>query len=126
MPEHVERGTSTGRARITCPQGTYGYDVDVLVSPFVLEPSDRTVVPGQTVTLMLTSAEPLEGKPTLTVKQPGMDERPLRKVSRLCDPLQGALLRAAWRGRREGHRERDRDRHRRGTQTQRLREMTLQ
>ena len=43
-------GTTTGRARITRPQGTYAHDVSVLMSPFVLEPSDRTVARGQTVT----------------------------------------------------------------------------
>jgi flagellar hook assembly protein FlgD len=80
---YVDRGVYTGRARIARPQGTYAHDVDVLISPFVLEPSDRTVTRGQTLTLLLTSAEPLEGKPTLKVKQPGLEERPLRKIRRL-------------------------------------------
>ena len=125
--EYVERGTYTGRARITRPQGTYGHDADVLVSPFVLEPGDRTVARGQTVTLMLTSAEPLEGKPTLTVKQPGMDERPLKKVTRrsathfkvrffvLRGGGDGPIIVNVTATDIDG-----------GTQTQRLREMTLQ
>jgi flagellar hook assembly protein FlgD len=80
---HVERGTYTGRVRISRAQGTYAHDVDVLVAPFVLEPSDRTVSRGQRVTLLLTSAEPLDGKPMFSVKQPGKDERTLRKVKRI-------------------------------------------
>ena len=43
---YVERGTYTGRARITAA-GTYAHDVSVLMSPFVLEPSDRTVARGR-------------------------------------------------------------------------------
>jgi flagellar hook assembly protein FlgD len=123
----VERGTYTGRARVTRAQGTYAHDVDVVVSPFVLEPSDRTVGRGQTVTLLLTSAEPLDGKPTLTVKQPGKDERTLKKVKRLSATRFKArmlVLRGGGAGRIvvtvtatdvDG-----------GTQTQRLRELTVQ
>ena len=106
---YVERGVYTGRARIARPQGTYAHDVDVLISPFVLDPSDRTVTRGQTLTLLLTSAEPLEGKPTLTVKQPGLEERPLRKIRRLS----ATTFRVRYYvSRRWGHRQRPRDRDR--------------
>jgi hypothetical protein len=81
--EYVPRGWYTGRARVTRHHGTYAHDVEVLVSPFVLEPSDRTVTRGQTITMLLTSAEPLDGKPTFTLKRRGLDERPLKKVRRL-------------------------------------------
>ena len=89
--------------------------------------NDRTVVRGQTVTLLLTSAEPLEGKPTLTLKQPGMDERTLKKVKRLSATRFKArfyVLRGGGDGRIvvnvaatdvDG-----------GTQSQRFREITLQ
>jgi flagellar hook assembly protein FlgD len=79
----VPRGVYTGLARITRAQGTYAHEVDVRLSPFILDPDDRTVTPGQEVTLILTSAEPLEGKPTLTVKHPGVPERRMRDVRRL-------------------------------------------
>lgn len=69
--ELVPNGVYTGRVRVTRPQGTYAHDVQVRMMPFKLWAKRWTMKRGDSVALVIDSAEPLKGKPVLTAKQPG-------------------------------------------------------
>jgi flagellar hook assembly protein FlgD len=69
--ERLPKGTYQTRVRVARSVGTYGHDVVVHLLPFWLDKPDRQLKRGQTVNLAITSAEPLRGKPTIRIRQPG-------------------------------------------------------
>jgi len=81
----VPEGRYTARIRVTRPQGTYAHDVSVQVMPFKLWTKKWSLQRGDRITLKLFSAEPLTGKPIVTVNQPGIAKYkvPGWKVTRL-------------------------------------------
>ena len=80
--QQLPDGKYSGRVRVTRPQGTYGHEVAIFKMPFRLKPSKWQVRRGETIRLLVRSAEPLKGKPVLTVRQPGLEEAAV-KVSRV-------------------------------------------
>ncbi|CAN5854742.1 hypothetical protein BH23CHL8_BH23CHL8_03700 [soil metagenome] len=80
--ERLPKGTYQTRVRIARSVGTYGHDVTVHLLPFWLDKPDRQLRRGQTVGLVITSAEPLKGKPIVKIRQPDKSFRPtVRKLS---------------------------------------------
>ena len=80
--ERLPKGTYQTRVRVARSVGTYGHDVAVHLLPFWLDDPDRVVRRGQVVGLVITSAEPIKGKPSIRVRQPGKSFGiTLRKVS---------------------------------------------
>jgi flagellar hook assembly protein FlgD len=65
----VPDGRYTARVRVTRPQGTYAHDVTVRVMPFKLWTKRWILRRGDTAALLFESAEPIKGRPILTVKQ---------------------------------------------------------
>lgn len=80
--QQLPDGKYIGRVRVTRPQGTYGHEVAVFKMPFRLIPSTWKVQRGETIRLLIRSAEPLKGKPALSYRQPGLEETAF-KVSRV-------------------------------------------
>jgi flagellar hook assembly protein FlgD len=68
----VARGTYTGRVSATTDNGTYAHETSVRVMPFLMTSSRAVLRRGQKATLTITAAEPVKGKPAITVKQPGL------------------------------------------------------
>ena len=78
-------GRYTARVTVKRPSGTYAHDVLVRHMPYMAWTKSWTRKRGDTVTLKLTSAEPLKGKPVVIANQPGIKKYtvPARKVSRV-------------------------------------------
>lgn len=95
--QQLPDGIYTGRIRIARPQGSYGHDVSVRKMPFLMKPSRWTLRRGQSVSIVLDSAEPLRGRPTITAKAPKRDWAKL-KVRRVDDDTFKATFktRKAW------------------------------
>lgn len=72
-------GRYTARVRVTRPQGTYAHEVRVHVMPFKVWTKKWKLRRGEKVTLTVTSAEPLTGKPTVVVNQKGIKKYTIRK-----------------------------------------------
>jgi flagellar hook assembly protein FlgD len=79
----VPRGVYTASVSATTGHGTYAHTTQVKAMPFVMEASRWTLKRGETSRLIVDAAEPVAGKPTIIVKQPGKDPRQLtvRRVS---------------------------------------------
>jgi hypothetical protein len=75
-------GVYTGRVRVVRPQGAYGHEVTMHLMPFRLMPTRWKLRRGDSVGLVVRSAEPITGRLSGAVKQPGLDERGF-KVTRL-------------------------------------------
>jgi hypothetical protein len=69
--ERLPKGTYSTRVRVSRSVGTYGHDVTLRLMPFWLDDPDRVVRRGQILKLVITSAEPLKGKPSIKIRQPG-------------------------------------------------------
>ncbi len=74
----VAHGVYTGRVIVERPKGAYGHEVRVRMMPFLLDSPDWTLRRGQTVTLTITTAEPVDGKPVVTARQRRAPEQTLR------------------------------------------------
>jgi flagellar hook assembly protein FlgD len=82
----VPDGRYTARLKVTTADGWYAHDVIVRHMAFQAYTPKWTRQRGDTITLRLTSSEPLKGKPVVTANQRGMAKYqiPPRKVSRLA------------------------------------------
>jgi len=68
----LPRGEYTSRVRVSRPAGTYGHDVTVLMQPFRLRTVRDTIKRGSSMKATIRTAEPMNGKPVVTVKQRGV------------------------------------------------------
>jgi hypothetical protein len=82
--QQLPNGVYTGRVRVVRPQGSYGHEVTIRKMPFWLKPSRWTVRRGETLSIVVDSAEPLDGRPAISVRAPDRDWLPL-KVKRVDD-----------------------------------------
>ncbi|MGD8486376.1 MAG: FlgD immunoglobulin-like domain containing protein [Chloroflexota bacterium] len=75
----------TARISVKRPSGTYAHEVTLRHMPFMAWTRKWTRQRGDTITLKLTSAEPLKGKPVVTANQRGITKYavPPRKITRL-------------------------------------------
>lgn len=82
----VPDGRYTARLKVTTADGWYAHDIIVRHMAFQAYTPTWTRRRGDTVTLRLTSSEPLKGKPVVTANQRGMAryQVPPRKISRLA------------------------------------------
>jgi hypothetical protein len=81
----VPDGRYRARFRIVRPAGAYAHEIVVRHMPFQAWAPRWSVARGGVVTLRLTSAEPLKGKPRVFANQPGIRryELPRRMVQRI-------------------------------------------
>jgi hypothetical protein len=81
----VPDGRYSARVRVTTPSGSYAHEVILRHMPFQAYTPSWTRKRGDTVTLKITSAEPLKAKPVVTANQPGIAKYtvPARKISKL-------------------------------------------
>ena len=79
------------------PQGSYGHDVSVRKMPFWFKPSRWTLRRGDLLSIVVDSAEPLKGRPVISVKAPERDWVDL-KVARADEDTFRATFktRKAW------------------------------
>ncbi len=68
----VPQGRYTARLTVTSSLATQDLTQTVLVAGFLVAPSASKVYPGQTLTIRAASVEPLDGRPVVTFKQPGL------------------------------------------------------
>jgi flagellar hook assembly protein FlgD len=68
----VPRGRYTARVSATTGSGTYAHTTSVLARPFLVTSTRWTLRRGDTARLGITAAEEVDGRPTVTVKQPGL------------------------------------------------------
>ncbi len=68
----VPQGRYTARLTVTSPLSTQELTQTVLVGAFSVTPSATKVYPGQKLVVRAASVEPLDGKPVITFKQPGV------------------------------------------------------
>jgi hypothetical protein len=68
----VEQGRYTARLTVTSPLSTQELTQTVLVGAFSVAPSATRVYPGQKLVIRAASVEPLDGKPVISFKQPGV------------------------------------------------------
>jgi flagellar hook assembly protein FlgD len=66
------QGKYTARVRVTSDKGSYAHDVVVRHMPFQAYTPSWTRRRGDTITLKITTAEPLKAKPVVTANQPGI------------------------------------------------------
>ena len=96
-------GDSLYTARFTAKRsaGTYAHDVKVRHMPFKAWTRSWTRKKGDTITLKITAAEPLKGKPVVTANQPGLLRYtvPAKKVTRLSSTKFKIVLETKPRGR---------------------------
>jgi flagellar hook assembly protein FlgD len=78
-------GRYLGRVRVARPAGTYGHQVAVLKMPFRLVPSAWRARRGAPARLTIQSAEPIQGKPVVTARQPGRNPVRLKVTRRDAD-----------------------------------------
>ncbi len=78
-------GRYTARIRVTRVTGTYAHEVTLRHMPFMAWTPSWIRTRGDTVTLKLTSAEPLTGKPVVTANQTGIAKYtvPASRITRL-------------------------------------------
>jgi flagellar hook assembly protein FlgD len=78
-------GKYTARIVAKTANGTYAHDIAVRHMPYKAWTTRWTRKRGDRITLKVTSAEPLAGKPVVTANQPGIAKYtvPAKKVSRL-------------------------------------------
>jgi flagellar hook assembly protein FlgD len=81
----VPDGRYVARVRVTRPGGSYAHEVTVRHMPFMAWTPSWIRDRGDTITLKVTSAEPLRGKPVVTANQPGIKKVtvPAWRVKRL-------------------------------------------
>lgn len=79
-------GKYTARVRVTTAMGSYAHDVDLRHMPFQAYTPSWTRRRGDTVTLRITTAEPLRGKPVVSANQRGIAKYtvPPRRITRLA------------------------------------------
>ena len=65
-------GRYTARVRVTTDKGSYAHDVVVRHMPFQAYTPSWTRSRGDTITLRITTAQPLKAKPVVTANQPGI------------------------------------------------------
>jgi flagellar hook assembly protein FlgD len=96
--EQLPDGVYRGRVRIVRPQGSYGHEVIVRKMPFWFKPSRWTLRRGETLSVVVDSAEAVDGRPAISVRAPGRDWVPL-KVRRVDDDTFRSQVktRKAWR-----------------------------
>jgi flagellar hook assembly protein FlgD len=87
----VPPGVFTASISAKTGNGSYAHSTTLTVMPFVLQASTWTPRRGETVRLVIQAAEPVAGKPVLSVKQPGKDAYVL-KVRRVSDTRFTAVL----------------------------------
>ena len=68
----LPRGKYTSYVKATDGTLTVAQAVSFVMDAFTITPSDTTPARGQSITVTITSAEPLTGNPTLWVTQPGI------------------------------------------------------
>ena len=68
----VPQGRYTARLTVTSPFATQDLTQTVLVAGFSITPSASKVYPGQRLTIRAASVEPLDGRPVVIFKQPGL------------------------------------------------------
>jgi len=66
------QGRYTARVRVTSDKGSYAHDVVLRHMPFQAYTPSWTRKRGDTITLKITTAEPLKAKPVVTANQPGI------------------------------------------------------
>jgi hypothetical protein len=71
--QQLPDGVYTGRIRAVRPQGAYGHDVRIRKMPFLMEPSRWTLRRGDRLSIVVDSAEPLDGRPVISAKAPRRD-----------------------------------------------------
>ena len=98
---YVTDGPYTGRIRVQRESGTYAHDVLVRHTPYVAWSTSWTYRRGATVTLKVTSTEPLQGKPVVTANQPGITKYtvPKWKVKRKSDKVFKVIIETRNKGR---------------------------
>jgi hypothetical protein len=82
--QQLPNGTYQARVRVVRPAGSYGHEITVRKMPFWFKPSRWTVRRGDTLTIVVDSAEPLAGRPIISAKAPRRDWVRLR-VARVDD-----------------------------------------
>ena len=68
----VPQGWYTARLTVTSPLSTQELTQTVLVGAFAVSPSATKVYPGQKLVIRAASVEPLDGRPVIVFKQPGL------------------------------------------------------
>jgi len=68
----LPQGRYTARVRVFRPQGSYGHDITVRIAPFKLTPSKWSLRRGESVKLVVETAEPVKGKVTITANRQGL------------------------------------------------------
>ena len=81
----VPDGRYVARVRVTRPGGSYAHEVTVRHMPFMAWTPSWIRDRGDTVTLKVTTVEPLRRKPVVTANQPGIRKVtvPAKRVTRL-------------------------------------------
>jgi hypothetical protein len=71
--------------KVTTPSGWYAHELTVRHMPFQAWTPKWTRKRGDTITLKITTAEPLKSKPVVTANQPGIVKYtvPAKKVSKI-------------------------------------------
>jgi hypothetical protein len=80
--QQLPDGVYKARVRVDVPQGSYGHQVTVRKMPFWFRPSSWNLRRGETLGILVDSAELLDGKPVISARAPGRDWVRLR-VSRV-------------------------------------------
>jgi flagellar hook assembly protein FlgD len=92
--EPARDGTYTSVVTVTTEAGTYSHTQPVRLSPFQLK-AKVDVAAGQRQTIVIFATEPVRGRPTITVKQPGMAAYTLTPVR-----VSATKFTASWTARR--------------------------
>jgi flagellar hook assembly protein FlgD len=97
---YVPDGRYTARVRVTRSSGSYAHDVVVLHMPFKAWTPKWTRKRGDTITLKVTTTEPLKKKPVVTANQPGIVKYtvPAKKVTKLSANVYKVVIKTRNKG----------------------------
>jgi flagellar hook assembly protein FlgD len=100
----VPDGRYVARVRVTRPGGSYAHEVTVRHMPFMAWTPSWIRDRGDTVTLKVTTAEPLRRKPVVTANQPGIRKVtvPAKRVTRLAPNQYKVVIRTKDQGKAGG------------------------